>query len=129
MVSQGRLGSGSKILASSLEEATRTSALERLVDCTRWPRAFTTWRRPPSIRCARAPSAPLRLSLHAVSKAYSDDKQKASASYSLSIVQEIHQDMMQYGSVTGAFTVYVDFATMDFDNACVIVCVRGCAHF
>ena len=69
--------------------------------------------------------------LHSVSrsellypKAYSDDKQKASASYSLSIVQGIHQDMMQYGSVTGAFTVNVDFATRDFDNACVIVCAR-----
>lgn len=44
-------------------------------------------------------------------KAYSDDKQKASASYSLSTVQGIQQDMMQYGSVTGAFTVYEDFPT------------------
>ena len=48
----------------------------------------------------------------------------SSASYSLSIVHGIQQDMMQYGSVTGAFTVYVDFATIDFDNACVTVCAR-----
>ena len=44
-------------------------------------------------------------------RAYSDDKQKASASYSLSTVEGIQQDMMQYGSVTDAFTVYEDFPT------------------
>ena len=57
-------------------------------------------------------------------KAHSDNKQKASASYSLSTVQGIQQDMMQYSSVTGAFTVYEDFATMAFDIACVIAYVR-----
>ena len=31
---------------------------------------------------------------------------------------------MQYGSVTGAFTVYEDFATMAFDVVCVIAYVR-----
>merc|ERR1712107_129041 len=81
---------------------------------TRWPRALTTSRHPPSIRRARAPSTPLRRSACSESsypKAYSDDKQKASASYSLSTVQGIQQDMMQYGSVTGAFTVYEDSPT------------------
>ena len=34
-------------------------------------------------------------------KAYSEDTQKASASYSLSSVQGIQQNMMQYGAVTG----------------------------
>ena len=128
VVSQGRLGSGSKILASSLEETTRTSAQERPVGRTRWPRALTTWRHPPSIRRARAQSTPLRLlsacSESSYPKAYSDNKQKASASYSLSTVQEIQQDMMQCSSVTGAFTVYEGFATMAFDIACVIAYVR-----
>ena len=40
------------------------------------------------------------------SRARSEDKQKASASYSLSTAEGIQQDMMQYGSVTDAFTVY-----------------------
>jgi len=45
----------------------------------------------------------------AYKKSYSQDKQKASQSYSLSSVQNIQKDIMQYGSVTGAFTVYSDF--------------------
>ena len=43
--------------------------------------------------------------------AYSDDKQKASASYSLSTMEGIQQDMIQYGSVNHVFTVYKDFPT------------------
>ena len=43
--------------------------------------------------------------------AYSDDKQKISASYSLSTVEGIQQDMIQCGSITCAFTVYEDFPT------------------
>ena len=44
-------------------------------------------------------------------RAYCDDKQKGSASYGLSTVEGIQEDMIQYGSVTGAFTVYEDFPT------------------
>jgi cathepsin B len=43
------------------------------------------------------------------SKDYASDKNKAAQSYSLSGVAKIQSDMMQYGSVTGAFTVYADF--------------------
>ena len=103
MVGQGRRGSGSEILASSPEETMRTSAKEQPVGCTRGPCAFTTWRHPPSIRRARAPSTPLRLSACSVllyPKAHSDDKQKASASYSLNTLQGIQQDMMQKKNVT-----------------------------
>lgn len=42
---------------------------------------------------------------------YAADKKKASACYSLSGVANIQKDIMQYGSVTGAFTVYSDFPT------------------
>lgn len=42
-------------------------------------------------------------------KAYSADKRKAAKAYSLGSVAKIQQDMIQYGSVTGAFTVYADF--------------------
>lgn len=45
------------------------------------------------------------------SKGYAADKTKAASSYSLSGVANIQQDIMQYGSVTGAFTVYSDFPT------------------
>lgn len=44
-------------------------------------------------------------------KSYADDKIKATSSYSLRSVTDIQQDMMKYGSVTGAFTVYADFPT------------------
>lgn len=44
-------------------------------------------------------------------KSYSADKIKASASYSLSGISKIQSDIMQYGSVTAAFTVYSDFPT------------------
>jgi cathepsin B len=44
-------------------------------------------------------------------KAYSADKRKATKAYGLGSVAKIQQDMMQYGSVTGAFTVYADFPT------------------
>ena len=44
-------------------------------------------------------------------KAYSDDKSKASKSYSLSGVAAIQADIMTKGPVTGAFTVYADFPT------------------
>merc|ERR1712107_218495 len=111
VVSQGRLGSGSRILASSLEETTRTSAQERPVGRTRWPRALTTWRHPPSPSSEYSTPSLSACSESSYPKVYSDDKQKASASYSLSAVQGIQQDMMQYGSVTGAFTVYEDFPT------------------
>jgi len=40
---------------------------------------------------------------------YSDDKFKASTSYSLDSVTKIQQDILNYGSATGAFTVYADF--------------------
>jgi len=43
------------------------------------------------------------------SKSYSSDKKKAASSYSLSSVEKIQQDIMQYGSVSAAFTVYSDF--------------------
>jgi len=42
-------------------------------------------------------------------KPYASDKRKAASSYSLSSVQRIQQDIMQYGSVSAAFTVYSDF--------------------
>merc|ERR1712194_41431 len=45
------------------------------------------------------------------SKSYSVDKIKASGSYSLSGVAKIQSDIVQYGSVTAAFTVYSDFPT------------------
>ena len=45
------------------------------------------------------------------SRAHGEDKQKASALCSLSTAERIQQDMMQYGSVTGTFTVYKDFPT------------------
>ena len=44
-------------------------------------------------------------------RTYSDDKRKANASYGLSTVEGIQEDMIQYGSVTSAFTVYEDFPT------------------
>merc|ERR1711879_750761 len=44
-------------------------------------------------------------------KDYSSDKIKATDSYSLSGVQAIQSDMVQYGSATAAFTVYDDFPT------------------
>jgi cathepsin B len=45
------------------------------------------------------------------SKQYSDDKIHATDSYSLSGVEAIQADIMQYGSATAAFTVYDDFPT------------------
>jgi len=42
---------------------------------------------------------------------YSSDKKKASSSYSLGSVAKIQADIVQYGSATGAFTVYADFPT------------------
>merc|ERR1712050_761525 len=45
------------------------------------------------------------------SKSYAQDKKKAATSYSLGSVSQIQSDMMKYGSVTGAFTVYADFPT------------------
>merc|ERR1712050_164056 len=45
------------------------------------------------------------------SKSYAQDKKKAVSSYSLGSVSQIQSDMMKYGSVTGAFTVYADFPT------------------
>jgi cathepsin B len=45
------------------------------------------------------------------SKSYTADKVKAKSSYSLSGVSQIQTDIMTYGSVTGAFTVYADFPT------------------
>jgi len=42
---------------------------------------------------------------------YNADKKKAARSYSLSTVQDIQADMMKYGTVTAAFTVYADFPT------------------
>ena len=44
-------------------------------------------------------------------RVYNDDKQKTSASYSLSTVEGIQQNMIQYGSIAGAFAVYEDFPT------------------
>ena len=40
-------------------ETARTSVQERPVGRTHWPLAPTTWRHPPSIRCARALNTPL----------------------------------------------------------------------
>jgi len=45
------------------------------------------------------------------SKAYKDDKIKATGSYSLNGIQNIQADMVKYGSATAAFTVYADFPT------------------
>ena len=72
VVSQGRLGSGSRMLASSLGETTRTSVQERLVGHARQPLALTKWRHPPSIRRARALSTPLRHSLSVMVKQHMD---------------------------------------------------------
>ena len=61
----------------------------------------------PSTVCPVCPSSGCSTpSLYACSesscpKAYSVDTQNSSASYSLSTVQEIQKDMMQYGSITG----------------------------
>jgi cathepsin B len=44
-------------------------------------------------------------------KSYANDKIKASDAYSLSGIQAIQADMVQYGSATAAFTVYEDFPT------------------
>ena len=57
------LGSGSRIVASSLEETTRTSAQERLVGRTCWPLALSTWRHPPSFCRARVPLQSVALCL------------------------------------------------------------------
>lgn len=48
---------------------------------------------------------------HSYGKSYSADKKKAAQAYSLSSVKNIQMDMMKYGSVTGAFSVYADFPT------------------
>merc|ERR1712151_1275431 len=45
------------------------------------------------------------------SKQYADDKIHATDSYSLSGIEAIQADIMQYGSATAAFTVYDDFPT------------------
>jgi len=42
---------------------------------------------------------------------YDSDKNKGSSSYSLRSVDDIKQDLVSYGSVTAAFTVYEDFLT------------------
>jgi len=42
---------------------------------------------------------------------YRNDKVKAASSYSLKGVANIQKDILQFGSVTGAFTVYADFPT------------------
>jgi cathepsin B len=47
----------------------------------------------------------------AYGKGYSADKIKATDSYSLTGIQAIQADMVQYGSATAAFTVYDDFPT------------------
>jgi len=44
-------------------------------------------------------------------KSYKADKKRASSSYSLNSVKSIQQDLLKYGSVTAAFTVYADFPT------------------
>ena len=44
-------------------------------------------------------------------RAYTDDKQEAGALHCLSTVEGIQEDMIQFGSVTVAFTVYEDFPT------------------
>ena len=64
-----------------------------------------------------------RISTHSLSscselsypRVYSDDKQKASASYSLGTVEGIQQDMIRYGTVIGTFTVDKDFPTYTSD--------------
>lgn len=45
------------------------------------------------------------------SKSYGADKKKAASSYGLNSVAAIQSDLMKYGSVTAAFTVYGDFPT------------------
>jgi len=45
------------------------------------------------------------------SAGYSSDKRKADSAYSLSTVAKIQSDIMKYGPVTGAFSVYSDFPT------------------
>jgi cathepsin B len=40
---------------------------------------------------------------------FASDVHKADTSYSLSGVENIQRDIMQYGSVSAAFTVYEDF--------------------
>lgn len=42
---------------------------------------------------------------------YAGDKKKASTSYGLSDPESIKKDLVQYGSVTAAFTVYEDFTS------------------
>ena len=42
---------------------------------------------------------------------YSADKQKGETSYNVRGIDSIKTDIMTYGSVTGAFTVYEDFPT------------------
>lgn len=59
----------------------------------------------------KTPEIGLSCSEGTYNKAYSADKRKATKAYSLGSVAKIQQDMMQYGSVTGAFTVYADFPT------------------
>ena len=110
--------SDSRTLASSPEETTQSWTLGRLVGRTRRHPTLITWRRLPSLLRARVRSIPSLLSSFSESsylKAYRDDKQKAGASYSLSIVERIQQDMTQYGSITGAFTVYENFPTYTSD--------------
>lgn len=46
-----------------------------------------------------------------VSMDYGGDKQKASSAYSLRSISAIKQDLVKFGSVTAAFTVYEDFPT------------------
>lgn len=58
-----------------------------------------------------APSCASACSESAYGTPYASDKVKAKSSYSLSSVAAIQSDIMQYGSVTGAFTVYADFPT------------------
>ena len=45
------------------------------------------------------------------SRMYDDDKVHASSSYSLRTKDKIKRDIMTYGTVTAAFTVYEDFLT------------------
>ena len=100
-------GSGSGTLASSPEETTRAidvtgSGLES-IPCL--DKSFTS--QVPHVLFG--PRRDPRRSESSYPRAYSDDKQKASPSYSLRTVEGIQQDMMQYGSVIGTFTVYRAF--------------------
>jgi len=45
------------------------------------------------------------------SKSYKDDKTKASRAYSINGVEKIQTEIMTYGTVSAAFTVYSDFPT------------------